>query len=407
MKKVIPIVIMFALLFVVCSICEASIMSRLCSSFANVLDDEETKTAAAVKNCKKNCAIIQKKLDLIKAAQKKVDDSCAKGITPDITKVSAGLDKNVQAKLRKQYNQHSKMYDGKADLPNKDFGLTTKSNQSPGLTGLPTGAGALDLKAGDPSLSAKLDSGVAPLSAEAVPVMAAAGIPEPKPTVDCRATIESWKITNPAYAAACDCRNGPNKQPVCGTVKPPSAPAGSSFWNTLKIASKEVLKQITSALEFVKLVTDKILLAVGTSGISEKVSPTATMLLKHAKDAPDAPDGKNKVPLSNGNQSYLKEKVKNTSEYQDALKDVLAQLEKDPTLKSVKVTRSYKWYKNPDLYFAIHEFEVIGSRGSDGKIQIIFHDTYDFDAGDNPGMLGKLWQDNGLIKPYPIDIVMQ
>ncbi len=131
------------------------------------------------------------------------------------------------------------------------------------------------------------------------------------------------------------------------------------------------------------------------------------MLLKHAKDAPDAPDGKNKVPLSNGNQSYLKEKVKNTSEYQDALKDVLAQLEKDPTLKSVKVTRSYKWYKNPDLYFAIHEFEVIGSRGSDGKIQIIFHDTYDFDAGDNPGMLGKLWQDNGLIKPYPIDIVMQ
>ncbi|MBU2575163.1 MAG: hypothetical protein KKH28_13920, partial [Elusimicrobia bacterium] len=81
-------------------------MSRLCSSFANVLDNEETKSAAAVKNCKKNCALIQKKHDLIKAAQKKVDDSCAKNIAPDITKVSAGLDKNVQAKLRKQYNQH-------------------------------------------------------------------------------------------------------------------------------------------------------------------------------------------------------------------------------------------------------------------------------------------------------------
>ncbi|MBI4800964.1 MAG: hypothetical protein HY796_00385 [Elusimicrobia bacterium] len=156
MKKAIPIVIMSALLFVVCSICEASIMSRLCSSFANVLDDEETKTAAALKNCKKNCAIIQKKLDLIKAAQKKVDDSCAKGITPDITKVSAGLDKNVQAKLRKQYNQHSKMYDGKADLPDKDFGLTTKSNQSPGLT-VGKGGQVADLKTSEPVIP-KLNS---------------------------------------------------------------------------------------------------------------------------------------------------------------------------------------------------------------------------------------------------------
>jgi len=149
MKKVIPIVIMSALLFVVCPICEASIMSRLCSSFANVLDNEETKTAAAVKNCKKNCALIQKKHDLIKTAQKKVDDSCAKNIAPDITKVSAGLDKNVQAKLRKQYNQHSKLYDGTADL-DKDFGLTTKSNQSPVLG---KGGQVTDLKGSAPDLN--------------------------------------------------------------------------------------------------------------------------------------------------------------------------------------------------------------------------------------------------------------
>ncbi|MBU2459617.1 hypothetical protein KKG44_00700 [Patescibacteria group bacterium] len=125
-------------------------MSRLCSSFSNILDNEETKTAAAAKNCKKNCALIQKKHDLIKAAQKKVDDSCAKNIAPDITKVSAGLDKNVQAKLRKQYNQHSKMYDGTKDLPIKDFGLTTKSNQSPVLG---KGGRVTDLKTSDPDIN--------------------------------------------------------------------------------------------------------------------------------------------------------------------------------------------------------------------------------------------------------------
>ncbi|MBI4803050.1 MAG: hypothetical protein HY796_11055, partial [Elusimicrobia bacterium] len=84
-------------------------MDRLCKSFTTVLDDEEAKADAAVKNCKSRCDWVKKKKELIAAAQKKVDDSCSKGQPPDINKISAGLDKNVQAKLRKQYNQHSKM----------------------------------------------------------------------------------------------------------------------------------------------------------------------------------------------------------------------------------------------------------------------------------------------------------
>lgn len=150
MKKAIPIVIMSALLFMVYSICKASIMTRLCTSFSNVLDDEETKAAAAVKNCKKNCAIIQKKLDLIEAAQKKVNDSCAKNLTPDIADVSKGLDKNVQEKLRQKYNQHSKLYDGTADLPEKDFGLNANANQSPVSTG--KGGQVTDLKTFEPDV---------------------------------------------------------------------------------------------------------------------------------------------------------------------------------------------------------------------------------------------------------------
>ncbi|MBI4802188.1 MAG: hypothetical protein HY796_06655 [Elusimicrobia bacterium] len=252
MKRIILIALMLAPLLTIYHICEASIMSRLCLSFANVLDDEEAKADAAVKNCKSKCDWVKKKKELIAAAQKKVDDSCAKGITPDITKVSAGLDKNIQAKLRNLYNQHSKMYDGKADLPDKDFGLTTKLNQSPGLT-VGKGGQIADLKTSEPAIpklnsatefslsgtklsretpgqaatkqspillasasSAKSPAAATASAKTAVSATAKASAADIEPGVDCAGTIEAWAITNPEYAATCNCSNGQNAQPVCG-----------------------------------------------------------------------------------------------------------------------------------------------------------------------------------------------
>mgnify|MGYP001576296177 CR=1 FL=1 len=86
------------------------------------------------------------------------------------------------------------------------------------LTGLPGTGNVMDLKGGDPILASVAGKSKAPA--------AIGGIPEPPPpTPLCQSTIDSWKSHKDpalrAYAATCDCRNGPNAQPVCGAVQPP------------------------------------------------------------------------------------------------------------------------------------------------------------------------------------------
>ncbi|MBI4800989.1 MAG: hypothetical protein HY796_00530 [Elusimicrobia bacterium] len=136
-------------------------------------------------------------------------------------------------------------------------------------------------------------------------------------------------------------------------------------------------------------------LAALTSDVTKFWTPTANMLLKHARD-------ENGKELNDQNYpdeaARLREKIKDTSEYKDALEEVLAKLEKNPD-KEQRADRDYELY-NPDLYFAIHQFDVTG-RLVDGEIQITFHDRYDFDSG-----FGKWLVDAGLIEPYEVYIVM-
>ncbi|MBU2573029.1 MAG: hypothetical protein KKH28_02995, partial [Elusimicrobia bacterium] len=130
--------------------CEASIKDQLCSAITGFLNDENTKSAAAVKSCKKNCGLINKKQDLIEAAQKKANDSCLKGLAPDIADVSKGLDKNAKDRLSKLYNRNSQLFDGTdPKLTDKDFNITSK--QAPTLTG--AGGQVSDLKGSAPDLN--------------------------------------------------------------------------------------------------------------------------------------------------------------------------------------------------------------------------------------------------------------
>ena len=87
---------------------------------------------------------------LIEAAQKKVNDSCAKGITPDIAQVSEGLDKPTQEKLNNLYSRNSKMFDNTAELPVGNFSATS-AKPSATLTG--KSGRVLDLKAADPDIA--------------------------------------------------------------------------------------------------------------------------------------------------------------------------------------------------------------------------------------------------------------
>ncbi|MBI4802182.1 MAG: hypothetical protein HY796_06625 [Elusimicrobia bacterium] len=160
-------------------------------------------------------------------------------------------------------------------------------------------------------------------------------------------------------------------------------------------------EKINNYLADIQTVGDWILekeLDAFTSYVTEFWTPTANMLLKHARD------GKGE-PLSNDDQAYLREKIQNTSEYQDTLKKVLAQLEKDPTLKYAEVGGEYGLF-NTDLFFGIHRFDVTGEKMPDGTILIIFKGKYYFTDGDNPYGIGAWWQNAGLIKPYEINITM-
>ena len=124
---------------------------RLCSSITSFLDDEADEANAAAKGCKSNCGLSKTKQDLIKSAQKTAKDSCAKGVAPDIAKVSKGLDKTSKQKLTSLYNQNNKnsmMFDGKGKLPNKDFNL----NPFKPAVALAAGGSIADLKKSEPAI---------------------------------------------------------------------------------------------------------------------------------------------------------------------------------------------------------------------------------------------------------------
>ncbi|MBI4656038.1 MAG: hypothetical protein HY746_04720, partial [Elusimicrobia bacterium] len=78
--KTIPIIIISTLLFTAYPTCEGSVTDSLCSSIAGLLNDEAAKADTAVKDCKEKCDWTKKKQKLIATAQKKANNSCAKGI---------------------------------------------------------------------------------------------------------------------------------------------------------------------------------------------------------------------------------------------------------------------------------------------------------------------------------------
>ncbi|MBI4801307.1 MAG: hypothetical protein HY796_02175 [Elusimicrobia bacterium] len=64
--------------------------------------------------------------------------------------------------------------------------------------------------------SAKSPAGADASAKTAVSATAKTSAADIEPGVDCAGTIEAWAITNPEYAATCNCSNGQNAQPVCG-----------------------------------------------------------------------------------------------------------------------------------------------------------------------------------------------
>ncbi|MBI4802771.1 MAG: hypothetical protein HY796_09650 [Elusimicrobia bacterium] len=128
--------------------CEAGVMEQLCSSVTSFLNDEAAKAATALKNCTKNCNWKKHKDELVKAAQKKAKDSCAKGEAPDINDINNGLDTDAKARLKSLYDRNSRMFDGTAKLAAKDFDV--KSNQSSASTG--KGGQVSDLKSSEPDI---------------------------------------------------------------------------------------------------------------------------------------------------------------------------------------------------------------------------------------------------------------
>ncbi len=143
--------------------CEGSITDRICSSVTNFLNKESSKADTAVKDCKEKCDWTKKKQKLIAAAQKKANDSCDKGIAPDISEISKGLDKTAIEKLNKLYNTDgSKMFDGTEELSAKDFNVNF--NQTSTLTGAPTSGNVMSLKSGTPDIGTLGKSVVTPIA---------------------------------------------------------------------------------------------------------------------------------------------------------------------------------------------------------------------------------------------------
>lgn len=194
----------------------------VCNFMVKNLENEIAETTTSLKNCGdqfsapasvsadkvKECAKYERKLKLTKANLIHVREQCDKGLTPDsLPKVADDPDLGPCSQCG-------------ADKP------LPKEPSGKVLTGLPLAGNVSDLKAGEPDIGTVLGRSAA------APAAVTAGIPEPPPTVDCQLTIESWKITDPAYAATCDCRNGPNAQPVCGAVQPPTEPPAGKpgFW---------------------------------------------------------------------------------------------------------------------------------------------------------------------------------
>jgi len=144
------------------SINAGSFADRICSSVTNFLDKESAKADTAVKDCKEKCDWAKKKQKLIASAQKKANNSCDKGIAPDMSEISKGLDKTAIKKLNKLYKDNAgKMFDGAEELAAKDFNID--SNQAPTLIGSPASGNVMSLKSGTPDIGTLNKSAVASL----------------------------------------------------------------------------------------------------------------------------------------------------------------------------------------------------------------------------------------------------
>ncbi|MBU2574872.1 MAG: hypothetical protein KKH28_12425 [Elusimicrobia bacterium] len=107
----------------------------ICSSITNILTSEIGKT--------KN----KTKLGILQGGLKYANEICDSGGTPDLTKITKGLPEKDKIRISQKTN--SALFDGMADLPDKD--LDVNSNQAVALTG--RGGQVLDLKASEPDIA--------------------------------------------------------------------------------------------------------------------------------------------------------------------------------------------------------------------------------------------------------------
>ncbi|MBI4801132.1 MAG: hypothetical protein HY796_01290, partial [Elusimicrobia bacterium] len=107
---------------------------KICSSISDILKGEIGKT--------KN----KTKLDILQGGLKYADDICNSGGAPDLAKITKGLPE--KDKLRISQKTNAALFDGKADLPSRNFGIT--SNQSSVLTG--KSGQVLNLKNSEPDI---------------------------------------------------------------------------------------------------------------------------------------------------------------------------------------------------------------------------------------------------------------
>ena len=187
----------------------------VCDLMVKNLENEIAETTASLKDCddlspapasasedkSKECAKYARKLKFTKTNLLNVRKQCDNGITPD--------------SLPKVVDNPDAVTPCDQCGENKPLPRTPAAKIS--LTDRPISGNVADLKASDPSLSAKLDNGVAPLGAKAAPVAAAAaGIPDPgEPYVDCLCPDNSdlgWM-----YLSECNTKRASS----CGTVQPP------------------------------------------------------------------------------------------------------------------------------------------------------------------------------------------
>ncbi|MBI4801225.1 MAG: hypothetical protein HY796_01760 [Elusimicrobia bacterium] len=114
-----------------------STTKKICSSIIGILKNAIGKTKSKTK------------LDILKGGLNYANDVCDSGGAPDLAKITKGLPEKDKARISQKTN--AALFDGAAELPDKDFGPVPSSNRAAVLTG--KGGMIGDLKVSEPDIN--------------------------------------------------------------------------------------------------------------------------------------------------------------------------------------------------------------------------------------------------------------